>query len=225
MKKITTYVILCVATLVITSCGHTTITTPKKDAQCLAYMAQSVSSEAELREVEKLATEIEIAYRRSYNGAKALEFKALAEPILIEAGNQREIARAEEDYLAEQQAMLTRQLTLLDDAWSLELRSKEEELATIEANNAERATIETSIMELTTEKEALALAIVEAGYPAEMLDKLGEIDRSIEALNNDIAAIELRNHIICLAYKLQLGEELIETFTPDHDTELYDTAQ
>ena len=37
--------------------------------------------------------------------------------------------------------------------------------------------------------------------------------------------ISFEGDIICLAYKLQLGEELIETFTPEYDTELYDAAQ
>ena len=52
------------------------------------------------------------------------------------------------------------------------------------------------------------MAIVEAGYPEDMLTELGNIEVQIEAVRTQIAAIEHENEIIELAYRLQRGEEL-----------------
>ena len=69
------------------------ITTPEQDAQMLRLKAETIRTEADLRELEKLAYEYEMAYKHSYNGAKAMYFKSLYEPILIEAGDKRERIR------------------------------------------------------------------------------------------------------------------------------------
>ena len=78
----TFYTLFVVMLLMGTRCeSRVHLTTPERDAKHIAELAETVHSEAELRAVEKLATEYEIAYRKSYGGAKALYFKSLYEPV------------------------------------------------------------------------------------------------------------------------------------------------
>lgn len=210
----TFYTLFVVMLLMGTRCeSRVHLTTPERDAKHIAELAESVHSEAELRAVEKLATEYEIAYRKSYGGAKALYFKSLYEPVMDEAGERRAIYRAEEERVAELEAQFEASLGDLDLAWKMPLGSHEEELAKIAANDATIAKYDAELQSLVAKKEQLAMDIIDAGYPQDMLDQIGVVEKDIKALEDKITEVAHTNEIIILANRLQLQRTL------DIDTE------
>lgn len=210
----TFYTLFVVMLLMGTRCeSRVHLTTPERDAKHIAELAESVHSEAELRAVEKLATEYEIAYRKSYGGAKALYFKSLYEPVMDEAGERRAIYRAEEERVAELESQFEASLGDLDLAWKTPLGSHEEELAKIAANDATIAKYDAELQSLVAKKEQLAMDIIDAGYPQDMLDQIGVVEKEIMATEGKIAEVEHTNEIIILANRLQLQRTL------DIDTE------
>lgn len=205
----TIYTLFVVGLLLGTRCeSRIHLTTPEKDAQHLAELAEVVHTEADLRKVERLASQYEIAYRESYNGAKALYFKSLYEPILDEAGERRAAFRAEEDYIGEQQQMLNTTIADLNEAWTMTLGSEAEELERLEENNTTIAAMREELDTLIAAKEVYAYEIIDAGYPQEMLDKLGNMEAEILEMEKEIAKVEHRSEIIVLANKLQMGRDL-----------------
>lgn len=223
MKKIINILALAVVAIAVTSCGsHTAVTTPMRDAQQIAYLAETVTSEAELRQVEKLAAEMEHTYRTSFNGAKAREFKRLVEPILNEAGDRRDMYREAEEWLKGQQTLLRSNLDDLDRAWSMELGTAEEEWAKIEAKAVEALVLADEASEIEARKEQLAMDIVEAGYPELMLNELGELEDALEAKASEIEAVAKESNIIILAWQLQHGEDIRMLMTPEEEAEVAD---
>ena len=210
----TFYTLFVVMLLMGTRCeSRVHLTTPERDAKHIAELAETVHSEAELRAVEKLATEYEIAYRKSYGGAKALYFKSLYEPVMDEAGERRAIYRAEEERVAELESQFEASLADLDLAWKMPLGSLEEELAKIAANDATIAKYDAELQSLVAKKEQLAMDIIDAGYPQDMLDQIGVVEKEIMATEGKIAEVAHTNEIIILANRLQLQRTL------DIDTE------
>ena len=210
----TFYTLFVVMLLMGTRCeSRVHLTTPARDAKHIAELAESVHSEAELRAVEKLATEYEIAYRKSYGGAKALYFKSLYEPVMDEAGERRAIYRAEEERVAELESQFEASLSDLDLAWKMPLGSLEEELAKIAANDATIAKYDAELQSLVAKKEQLAMDIIDAGFPQDMLDQIGVVEKDIKAFEDKIAEVAHTNEIIILANRLQLQRTL------DIDTE------
>lgn len=205
----TFYTLFVVMLLMGTRCeSRIHLTTPERDAKHIAELAETVHSEAELRAVEKLATEYEIAYRKSYGGAKALYFKSLYEPVMDEAGERRAIYRAEEERVAELESQFEASLGDLDLAWKMPLGSHDEELAKIAANDATIAKYDAELQSLVAKKEQLAMDIIDAGYPQDMLDQIGVVEKEIMALEDKIAEVEHTNEIIILANRLQLQRTL-----------------
>ena len=205
----TFYTLFVVMLLMGTRCeSRVHLTTPERDAKHIAELAESVHSEAELRTVEKLATEYEIAYRKSYGGAKALYFKSLYEPVMDEAGERRAIYRAEEERVAELESQFEASLGDLDLAWKMPLGSHEEELAKIAANDATIAKYDAELQSLVAKKEQLAMDIIDAGYPQDMLDQIGVVEKEIMATEGKIAEVAHTNEIIILANRLQLQRTL-----------------
>jgi hypothetical protein len=205
----TLYVVFVVGLLLGTRCEpRIHLTTPEKDAQHLAHLAETVHTEADLRKVERMASQYEIAYRHSYGGAKALYFKSLYEPILDAAGERRAAFRAEEDHLMAEETMLRNTIADLDEAWNMPLGSLEEELAKIAANDATIAKYDAELQSLVAKKEQLAMDIIDAGYPQDMLDQIGVVEKEIMATEGKIAEVEHTNEIIILANRLQLQRTL-----------------
>lgn len=205
----TFYTLFVVMLLMGTRCeSRVHLTTPERDAKHIAELAESVHSEAELRAVEKLATEYEIAYRKSYGGAKALYFKSLYEPVMDEAGERRAIYRAEEERVAELEAQFEASLGDLDLAWKMPLGSHDEELAKIAANDATIAKYDAELQSLVAKKEKLAMDIIDAGYPQDMLDQIGVVEKEIMATEGKIAEMKHTNEVIILANRLQLQRTL-----------------
>lgn len=184
------------------------ITTPEKDAKLLAEQAETIRTELDLRQLEKLAYEYEIAYRNNYGGAKAMYFKSLVEPILIEAGDRRDAIREEEDYLRSQQRLFFSKLEDMDVAWRMKLGSDEEIFDKLNANDFRVLELIDEIAQLQADKELLA----EQAWQGEggtidekCLENIGKVDEKIERLNRSIEHINHDSEVIRLAYRLQRG--------------------
>ena len=204
------YVALVVVVLLMSQCeSRVTLTTPKKDAQHIIALAQGVESEEELKSVEKLARKYEIAYEHMYNGAKALEFKRLTNDALREASYVCDQIHADNERLCELQATFSGSLADLDGAWSRNTASKEADMATIRENDARIEAIKEKIESAEADILAYSERLIDAGYPADMLEELGKMKETITEYEAQIAAIENESRIIRLAYKLQ-GVEFIE---------------
>lgn len=186
------------------------LTTPEQDAQKLSQKAEVIRTETDLRELEKLAYEYELAYRHSYNGAKAMHFKSLYEPILVKAGDRRDAIRAEEDRLAAAQKEFYQRLEDIDVAWRMTLGSDEDVLRKIQENEASIVSCEQEIETLQARK--LQLAEDAWNGPSgtldqKCLDEIGVVDEQIAKLQDSIAEHNHTIEQIKLAYRLQRGAE------------------
>ena len=186
------------------------LTTPEQDAQKLSQKAEVIRTETDLRELEKLAYEYELAYRHSYNGAKAMHFKSLYEPILVKAGDRRDAIRAEEDRLAAAQKEFYQRLDDIDVAWRMTLGSDEDVLRKIQENEASVVSCEQEIETLQARK--LQLAEDAWNGPSGTLDQkclneIGVVDEQIAKLQDSIAEHNHTIEQIKLAYRLQRGAE------------------
>lgn len=186
------------------------LTTPEQDAQKLSQKAEVIRTETDLRELEKLAYEYELAYRHSYNGAKAMHFKSLYEPILVKAGDRRDAIRAEEDRLAAAQKEFYQRLDDIDVAWRMTLGSDEGVLRKIQENEASVVSCEQEIETLQARKVQLAEDAwngPSGTLDQKCLDEIGVVDEQIAKLQDSIAEHNHTIKQIKLAYRLQRGAE------------------
>lgn len=228
MKKIFRYLAVVAIAAAASACGHVTITTPAKDAHHIESHAQTIETEAELRAVEKLASEYEAAYRQAYGGAMAMKFKSLVEPMLISAGERRDEFRAAEEWLAQQQATLAKHINIMERAWCLEITTPEQDIAKIEANNQERTVLEANIETLTAVKDECSMRYFNALDTPEaetLREEFAKVNSDIESAEQEIDALNIDNEVIVLAYKLQRGEELIVACDEECCTECGDAAE
>ena len=198
------------------------LTTPEQDAQKLSQKAEVIRTETDLRELEKLAYEYELAYRHSYNGAKAMHFKSLYEPILVKAGDRRDAIRAEEDRLAAAQKEFYQRLDDIDVAWRMTLGSDEDVLRKIQENEASVVSCEQEIETLQARK--LQLAEDAWNGPSGTLDQkclneIGVVDEQIAKLQDSIAEHNHTIEQIKLAYRLQRGAEFAAPVEEPVETE------
>ena len=198
------------------------LTTPEQDAQKLSQKAEVIRTETDLRELEKLAYEYELAYRHSYNGAKAMHFKSLYEPILVKAGDRRDAIRAEEDRLAAAQKEFYQRLEDIDVAWRMTLGSDEDVLRKIQENEASIVSCEQEIETLQARK--LQLAEDAWNGPSgtldqKCLDEIGVVDEQIAKLQDSIAEHNHTIEQIKLAYRLQRGAEFAAPVEEPVETE------
>lgn len=187
------------------------ITTPEADVQLIAQKAAIIRTEVDLRNIEKMAYEYELAYRHSYGGAKALYFKQLVEPVIVAAGDHRDSIRNVEDALRAEQIKFHKRLADIDEAWRMKITTPERDLERVAANDARIATIQHNIDSLQREKEALGERAWDGpggSLDKSCLEKIGKIEAIIEKQTTDIATIDHKNYIISLAYRLQRNEEL-----------------
>ena len=212
MKKFLTilaYTLLVGVVLFATTCeSHVTISTPERDAALIESKAATIRSEADLRDVENLARQYEIAYRHSINGATALYFKRLVEPVLIEAGERRDAIRYEEEALEASKLQFKQALEDRERAWSMQSGTLEEAKALIADNCAKIVALETEKEALIERKEELAMEIIEQGYPESLLAELGKVEESIILTQRNIESIAHENEIIILSRRLQYGEDV-----------------
>ena len=198
------------------------LTTPEQDAQKLSQKAEVIRTETDLRELEKLAYEYELAYRHSYNGAKAMHFKSLYEPILVKAGDRRDAIRAEEDRLAAAQKEFYQRLDDIDVAWRMTLGSDEDVLCKIQENEASVVSCEQEIETLQARKVQLAEDAwngPSGTLDQKCLDEIGVVDEQIAKLQDSIAEHNHTIEQIKLAYRLQRGAEFAEPVEEPVETE------
>jgi chromosome segregation ATPase len=175
-----------------------------------------------LRELEKLAYEYELAYRHSYNGAKAMHFKSLYEPILVKAGDRRDAIRAEEDRLAAAQKEFYQRLDDIDVAWRMTLGSDEDVLRKIQENEASVVSCEQEIETLQARKVQLAEDAwngPSGTLDQKCLDEIGVVDEQIAKLQDSIAEHNHTIQQIKLAYRLQRGAEFAAPVEEPVETE------
>lgn len=198
------------------------LTTPEQDAQKLSQKAEVIRTETDLRELEKLAYEYELAYRHSYNGAKAMHFKSLYEPILVKAGDRRDAIRAEEDRLAAAQKEFCQRLDDIDVAWRMTLGSDEDVLRKIQENEASVVSCEQEIETLQARKVQLAEDAwngPSGTLDQKCLDEIGVVDEQIAKLQDSIAEHNHTIEQIKLAYRLQRGAEFAAPVEEPVETE------
>lgn len=198
------------------------LTTPEQDAQKLSQKAEVIRTETDLRELEKLAYEYELAYRHSYNGAKAMHFKSLYEPILVKAGDRRDAIRAEEDRLAAAQKEFYQRLDDIDVAWRMTLGSDEDVLCKIQENEASIVSCEQEIETLQARKVQLAEDAwngPSGTLDQKCLDEIGVVDEQIAKLQDSIAEHNHTIEQIKLAYRLQRGAEFAAPVEEPVETE------
>lgn len=198
------------------------LTTPEQDAQKLSQKAEVIRTETDLRELEKLAYEYELAYRHSYNGAKAMHFKSLYEPILVKAGDRRDAIRAEEDRLAAAQKEFYQRLDDIDVAWRMTLGSDEDVLRKIQENEASVVSCEQEIETLQARKVQLAEDAwngPSGTLDQKCLDEIGVVDEQIAKLQDSIAEHNHTIEQIKLAYRLQRGAEFAAPVEEPVETE------
>ena len=198
------------------------LTTPEQDAQKLSQKAEVIRTETDLRELEKLAYEYELAYRHSYNGAKAMHFKSLYEPILVKAGDRRDAIRAEEDRLAAAQKEFYQRLDDIDVAWRMTLGSDEDVLRKIQENEASVISCKQEIETLQARKVQLAEDAwngPSGTLDQKCLDEIGVVDEQIAKLQDSIAEHNHTIEQIKLAYRLQHGAEFAAPVEEPVETE------
>lgn len=198
------------------------LTTPEQDAQKLSQKAEVIRTETDLRELEKLAYEYELAYRHSYNGAMAMHFKSLYEPILVKAGDRRDAIRAEEDRLAAAQKEFYQRLDDIDVAWRMTLGSDEDVLRKIQENEASVVSCEQEIETLQARKVQLAEDAwngPSGTLDQKCLDEIGVVDEQIAKLQDSIAEHNHTIEQIKLAYRLQRGAEFAAPVEEPVETE------
>ena len=110
--------------------------------------------------------------------------------------------------LMAQEELFDSLLSDMDKAWTMELGSEEQERQKIAQNNEVIAQKQVALLEQIATKEQYAMDIIDAGYPQDMLNKLGEMEAAIVVAEQEIAEVEHNNYIITFANKLQRGLDL-----------------
>ena len=214
------YTVLVAVVLLMSQCeSSVTLTTPKKDAQRIIALAKGVESEEELKSIEKLARKYEIAYERMYNGAASLEFKRLTNDALREASQICDDIHAKNDQLKALQDTFSGSLDMLDAAWSYEALTAEEYAEAIKKNELRIKKINVKIKQAEAEIQAYSDKLIEAGYPAEMLEELGKMKDGVTKYESMIKVVESESRILTIAYKLQCGEVALENTEPAAEPE------
>lgn len=209
------YTLLVVVVLLLSQCeSRVTLTTPKKDAKHIIAMAEAIESEDELKNVEKLARKYEITYRQMMGGAAAREFKRLTEDALREASAVCDDIHAHEAHIAQIQGDFTGKLNELDEAWLRDITNIEQDKEYISKNEQRIKKAQLKIAQLQKEIMAYTDKLIEAGYPADMLEKMSEMEADVKKYEDIIKHIEKDNYTIALAYKVR-GQAIVEEKIPE----------
>ena len=188
-------------------CSHTKITTPAQDAYKLYQMAQCFETEAELRSIEKLCNEMEIAYQESYNGAVAMKFRLMTQSIIDEASKRREGFRAMEEAEANAELTLANLFADLDAAWQINIPSEEE--AQKQYDKLTQICVDTHM--------AMRAKLIESGkiyeeaqknnYRQDILNKHTAVVNEFKALEQQVIKHNATARHYNLAYRLKFGKE------------------
>ena len=220
------YAALVAVVLLMSQCeSRVTLTTPKKDAQRIITMAQGVESEEELKSIEKLARKYEIAYEHMYNGAASLEFKRLTNDALREASQICDDIHAKNDALQALKSEFTGTLDMLDAAWLHKAMTTEEYSEAIKRNELRIKKINAKIKQAEAEIHAYSDKLIEAGYPADMLDELGKMKEEVTKYESMIKVVENESRVLTLTYKLHSGSASVESAEAEPEAEVSTTEE
>ena len=187
-------------------CSHTKITTPAQDAYQLQQMAQCIESEGELRKLEVLCNEKEQAYRQSYNGAKAMQFRLMTQPIIEEAAIRREGFRLLEDAEAHMSDEFTTLMADMDAAWQITISSEDEALkeytkrvkACVNAHMKMRAKL--------IESSKFSEVVMEYNYAEEVNSLQSVLEDEYTTLANERLEYDAKVRHYNLAYRIKYGK-------------------
>ncbi len=208
------YTMVVAVILLLAQCeGPTKITNPYKDAQRVKEAAEGVYNEPTMRYVDAMFNEIYIAYQKHIDGATAIQFYKLAEPIVEEAGARLDAIKKQQDELAAMEQTLDTMLSNLEKTWNVSTDTADADRTLIEENRKR-------VDELKAEYESVKALSEEAGamiweywsdQDGEEFKRYTKQQQESEArmveIEKEIADIELQNTILELAYAKQ-GVEL-----------------
>ena len=210
------------ASLLLASCGSgVRITKPLADAQKIIDRAHLVETESELRELERLASDYELAYRRSIDGASAERFKALTADALDAAALAVERNREQAEHDAALGAELDAALDAIDRAWRLELTTPDQDGRIVGELAGRVAAIDAGIGELREQYALIDEKLESVDYYDDDADAQLEryaaeqerIENRVAELSREREAVEDEIILYTLAYRLQRGR----TFVPSSE--------
>ena len=208
LKVVLGYAVVVGVILALTQCEPSAkITNPYKDAQRIQEMAAGVYNEASMRQLDAMFNEMYIAYQKHIDGATAIQFYKLAEPIMEQAGARIDAIQRQEEEIAVMEQQLAIMLKNLEEIFNVSTDSVEQDRAKIEQNRAK-------IEALNEEKAHQKALIQEAGANiwAYWEDQEGEefkfytqqqqnAESRMAEIDIEIEAITLENTILELAYQ------------------------
>lgn len=188
-------------------CNNVKITTPSQDANRLYQMAQSVETEEELRSLEILCNEMEIAYRHSYNGAMAIKFRLMTQFVVDEGAARRDAFRKMEDAEDRAEVAFDALMSDLDAAWQIEIPSENEALK--EYNKLAQACVDThmAMRAKLIELNKASIETIQNSYKQEYLDRENVINKDIATIEDRLAECNADLKHYNIAYRLKYGKE------------------
>ncbi len=187
-------------------CSHTKITTPAKDAYKLQQMAQSIETENELRSLEVLCNEMEQAYRYSYNGAKAMQFRLMTQPIIEQAAHRREGFRLLEDAEAYAADEFTTLMSDMDAAWKITIGSEEEALEEYTKRVKECVNAHMKMRAKLIESSKFSEIVMEHNYADDVNSLQSVLDEEYKTLARERAEYDSKVRHYNLAYRIKYGK-------------------
>ena len=207
LMKIGAYGVVVILLYLATTCeGKTDISTPSKDAHKLLNIAQTVQTEEDVRNLGILIQNMEIAYRNSYGGAKAIEFRNATNIVfdVAEANWKRyaAISDTEEKLRAEFYSVIADR----DAAWNIVFESKEQAYEVYKSKLSGIVDAHLKMRELMAKSIALSEEIQEAGYPKDLMDENTAIEKQVKECVKQLAELREDARRYNFAVNLQYGE-------------------
>ncbi|MBQ2364917.1 MAG: hypothetical protein II288_05055, partial [Alistipes sp.] len=207
LMKIGAYGVVVILLYLATTCeGKTHISTPAKDAHKLMNIAQTVQTEEDLRGLGILIQDMEIAYRNSYGGAKAIEFRNTTNAVFeVAEANWKQyaaISDAEERLRAEFYGAIADR----DAAWNTVFESKEQAYEVYKSKLSVIVDTHLMMRELLAKSIALSEEIQEAGYPKELMDENSALEKRVKEAVQQLAELREDARRYNFAVNLQYGE-------------------
>jgi hypothetical protein len=207
LMKIGAYGVVVILLYLATTCeGKTHISTPAKDAHKLMNIAQTVQTEEDLRGLGILIQDMEIAYRNSYGGAKAIEFRNTTNVVFeVAEANWKQyaaISDAEERLRAEFYGAIADR----DAAWNTVFESKEQAYEVYKSKLSVIVDTHLMMRELLAKSIALSEEIQEAGYPKELMDENSALEKRVKEAVQQLAELREDARRYNFAVNLQYGE-------------------
>lgn len=215
LKVVLGYTLVVAVILVLSQCETgVKLTNPYKDAQRIKDEAAGVYNEATMRRLDAMFNELYIAYQKQLDGATAMQFYKLAEPIMEEAGARLDVIKRQEEEVANLEQTLDIMLINLEKTWSVSTDTADADRALVEQNREKIEALRAELVEVRAKSEEAGAKIWEYwdyqdGEEFKFYTKQQkESEKRMGEINDEIAAIELENTILVLAYSKQ-GVELL----------------